>query len=97
MRLIYFKVQAQYFKVQIWHFEIVNYKNFIGSFFYLLYNSLRKKVIINVFVTQGIVYFFNLVVVETIIGLLYYLLTGIIYERWEAPTMGSFYILLTIP
>lgn len=96
MRLIYFKVQAQYFKVQILHFEIVNYKNFIGSFFYLLYNSLRKNVIIKVFATQGIAYFFNLVVVGTIIGLLYYLLTRSIYEGWEAPAIGSFYILLAI-
>lgn len=45
---------------------------------------------VNVFPNQGIADFFNLVVGGTIISFLSYLLTGCIYEKGEAPAIGSF-------
>ena len=44
----------------------------------------------NVFATQGIADLFNLVVGGAIIGFLSYFSTGCIYERGEAPAIGSF-------
>lgn len=45
---------------------------------------------VNVFTSQGIADLFNLVVGSSIIGFLSYFLTGCIYERKEAPAIGSF-------
>lgn len=44
---------------------------------------------VNVFSTQGIADLFNLVVGGVIIGFLSYFLTGCVYERGEAPAIGS--------
>ena len=44
---------------------------------------------VNVFSTQGIADLFNLVVGSVIIGFLSYFLTGCVYERGEAPAIGS--------
>ena len=44
----------------------------------------------NIFTTQGLADLFNLVIGGTIIGFLSYSLTGCIYERGEAPAIGSF-------
>ena len=45
---------------------------------------------VNIFATQGIADLFNLVVGGIIIGGLSYFLTGCVYERGEAPAVGSF-------
>ena len=58
-----------------------------GSIFRQIY---LPNPFVNVFVTQGIADLFNLVVGGAIIGFLSYFLTGCIYERGEAPAIGSF-------
>ena len=45
---------------------------------------------VNIFASQGIADLFNLVVGGVIIGGLSYFLTGCVYERGEAPAVGSF-------
>lgn len=45
---------------------------------------------INIFNNQGIADLFNLIIGGTIISFLSYLLTGCIYEKGEAPAIGSF-------
>lgn len=45
---------------------------------------------VNIFTSQGIADLFNLVIGGAIIGGLSYFLTGCIYERGEAPAVGSF-------
>lgn len=58
-----------------------------GSIFRQIY---LPNSFVNVFATQGIADLFNLVVGGAIIGFLSYFLTGCIYERGEAPAIGSF-------
>lgn len=58
-----------------------------GSIFRQIY---LPNPFVNVFATQGIADLFNLVVGGAIIGFLSYFLTGCIYERGEAPAIGSF-------
>ena len=45
---------------------------------------------VNIFTSQGIADLFNLVIGGAIIGGLSYFLTGCVYERGEAPAVGSF-------
>lgn len=45
---------------------------------------------VNIFSSQGIADLFNLVIGGAIIGGLSYFLTGCVYERGEAPAVGSF-------
>lgn len=59
----------------------------LGSIFRQIY---LPNPFVNVFASQGIADLFNLVVGGAIIGFLSYLLTGCIYEKGEAPAVGSF-------
>ncbi len=59
----------------------------LGSIFRQIY---LPNPFVNMFSTQGIADLFNLVAGGAIIGFLSYFLTGCIYERGEAPSIGSF-------
>lgn len=61
--------------------------NIIGSVLRQVY---LPNPFVNIFATQGIADLFNLVIGGAIIGGLSYFLTGCVYERGEAPAVGSF-------
>lgn len=59
----------------------------IGS---ILRQAYLPNPFVNIFTSQGIADLFNLVIGGAIIGGLSYFLTGCVYERGEAPAVGSF-------